>query len=188
MKRLYWLIAAALLLPLLAPRAAGAWPEPIHAFMAGMEKGDAAMAANAFTADATFTLPLEMLALDSALAPDGVRQAGARVTLTGRAQIRAWLEEFIGRYQGRMYLQGPAQFKGATLATRTTVTGSYLPDVRSGWIAGTGEFGLDAPDGVTAFALVLPPAELQRLRVTSPESYNINTPAIHASPGCARAL
>ena len=189
MKHLCRLLAVLLLaLPLLAPRAAGAWPEPIHAFMEGMETGDAAKAASAFTADATFTIPLEVLAPESKLAAPGVRQAGARMTFTGKAQIRAWLEEYIERYHGRMYLNGPATVKGATVAARATLTAGYLPDVQRGWIAGTGEFTLLAADGVTAFALVLPPAALQQLREANPQSYALNPPAFRGHPASARAL
>ena len=189
MKRLSLLIAAMLLaLPLLGPRAALAWPGPVEAFLQALEAQDGRTAASAFTADATLTIPLELLAPDSALAPPGARQAGTRLTLTGRAQIAAWLEEFAGRYKGRLTMNGPAQIKGEVIAAYASLTASYLPDAYSGWISGTGEFTLVKGTQLSAFALVLSPKELQRLRQAHPQSYAPDTPAFRGRASCGRAL
>lgn len=188
MQRMAIMFAALSLGLLLAPvRSAYAWPEPIEAFGSAMQRGDAAAALAAVSDDTVITLPAELLPPDSTLVPAGQRPANSRLTLTGKAQIGAWLDEFIGQEHGRLYIEGPARGHGAAIIANARIVADSLREVFANWPVGSVDLTLKG-NTLATVTLILSPETLRALRRANPQAYGVPRPPAYRDPNRPRAL
>lgn len=187
MKRMAIMGAALVLGVLLAPvRSAYAWPEPIEAFGSAMQRGDAAAALAAVSDDTVITLPAELLPPDSQLVPAGQRPASSLLTLTGKAQIGAWLDEFIGQDHGRLYIEAPARLHEDTVTANARVVADHLRESFAHWPVGSVDLTIK-DNRLTRVALTLPPETLQALRRANPQAYGLPRAPAFRDPNRPRA-
>jgi hypothetical protein len=182
MKHMFLVLITLLLAGLAGPPvSAKGWPSPIEAFMQALEQGDTATALAAFSDDATVRLPVELLPPDSRLVV-GTRVPGAILTLAGKERIGAWLEEFAGRYNGHIVIQGAAQVSAQGMSTPALIGDDNLRVLAIYWVQGMGAFSVQS-EHLTGFTLTLPTETLHELRSANPRIYTTSRPAFYV-PRC----
>jgi hypothetical protein len=186
MKRRLAILAALVLALWVSPaRHAYAWPAPIEGLITAMQTGDTEGALAVLSDDAVVTLPDELVPPDSKLIPAGSRAANGTLILSGKEQIAAWLTEFVGQYNGRMYLQGPARGEGKLIRVKATVVADHLREVLSAWPVGDLDLTLKG-DRLNTLTLTLPQEDLRALRRANPHIYGTTQPAWHGAPNGPR--
>jgi hypothetical protein len=168
-------VALAVVIAVVPARHAYAWPEPIEGFITAMQTGDAPAALAVLSEDAVVSLPYELAPPGSTLVPAGPRPINGTLTLTGPAQIGAWLAEFMGRDNGRLYIQGPARGRGNLITVKATVRADSLREVFASWPVGSLDITLQG-EKLTSVALTLAPETLAALRLANPQIYAVPHP------------